>query len=243
MNYTVSPERIDFYDERWYRRKIGDCILPKQGMIIEGYKYLPSVTTYLESYPKGYGYEEWLKNTKEPEKVRDIAGEKGTLVHQNIESLLKVGWVEYDPFAPLEVWEKTNYFWDWYRESGIKAKPHNVEIMLFDERIETAGTVDLICSFNGEKTVFDWKTGGLYASSEIQVATYAKLIGADKAFILQLDKKLNKKGWRMTEITDIEEKFELFLATQKIWRNEHKNAKPKLTYLPTLLGVKNEDLS
>jgi hypothetical protein len=79
--YTIQAEQINIFDERWY--KVGE-------------EYLPSVTHYLDMYPKGLGYSNWLQNTKDPMQVRDEAAQIGTEVHHLIEECLKGSEIVYD---------------------------------------------------------------------------------------------------------------------------------------------------
>jgi hypothetical protein len=44
---------------------------------------VPSVTTYLEAYPKSYAYYEWLKSAGDnADEIRDEAGRRGSVVHK-----------------------------------------------------------------------------------------------------------------------------------------------------------------
>jgi hypothetical protein len=53
---------------------------------------------------------------------------------------------------------------------------------------------------------------------------------------LQVGYKLNKKGWKFTEVED---KFELFLNTYAIWLEENPNSKPRQIDLPMQLKIDN----
>jgi hypothetical protein len=75
--------RVTTLDERWYPREVKDVVtgLP----VIE---FRPSITYIGKFYPKGKGYENFLKkNGDEAEIIRDLAGERGSKVHQAIEVL------------------------------------------------------------------------------------------------------------------------------------------------------------
>jgi hypothetical protein len=75
--------RITTLDERWYSRETES---PETGLpVIE---FRPSITYIGKYYPKGKGYENFLKkNGDEAEIIRDLAGERGSKVHQAIEVL------------------------------------------------------------------------------------------------------------------------------------------------------------
>lgn len=64
----TANKRITFLDKRFYYTDEG--------------KPLPSVTTILEAFPKGYGFYEWLKkNGEDSDEIRDEAGRRGSVVH------------------------------------------------------------------------------------------------------------------------------------------------------------------
>jgi hypothetical protein len=67
--------RITCPDERWY--------------VKDETTFVPSNTWVCSYYPKGKGYEQWLKNNgDEAENLKKEAGNKGSKVHQAIEDLL-----------------------------------------------------------------------------------------------------------------------------------------------------------
>ena len=74
-NYSIDipNNQIIFLDTRYYRTQEGD--------------YEPSVTTYLEAYPKSAQFYEWLKSAgKDADEIRDEAGRKGSNVHELTET-------------------------------------------------------------------------------------------------------------------------------------------------------------
>ena len=53
--------------------------------------WVPSVTTILSVYPKGQGFDRWLGESPSYDEAiakRDVAGERGTLVHDAISALV-----------------------------------------------------------------------------------------------------------------------------------------------------------
>lgn len=69
-------QRISIQDERFYTTNLVD--------------FYPSVTTVLQVYPKGYGYEKWLKeNGDEADSILREAGEQGSKVHDGIDQIIK----------------------------------------------------------------------------------------------------------------------------------------------------------
>lgn len=69
-------QRIQVLDERFYSR--------------DNENFYPSVTTVLQVYPKGYGYEKWLKeNGDDADSILKEAGEQGSKVHDGIDQIIK----------------------------------------------------------------------------------------------------------------------------------------------------------
>lgn len=81
--HNSDNKRIDCLDERFYT--------------IDGETFYPSVTTVLQVYPKGYGFEKWLKeNGDDADDILREAGEQGSKVHDGIDRIIKgeeVTWI------------------------------------------------------------------------------------------------------------------------------------------------------
>lgn len=125
-----------------------------------------------------------------------------------------------------------------------------IEKNVFSDKYNTAGTIDLICKKDGVVYIIDFKTSAhIWESHEIQISAYKKMIengenplfkinenGSEsneiydvsnvKVAILQVGYKRNKNGYKFTEIED---KFDLFLLSQKIWENEVGKNNPGFT--------------
>jgi hypothetical protein len=242
-NYIAEKEQITMFDQRWYKR-----LIDKKK---ETYEVVPGVTTYLEAYPKGIGYEIWLQTTKDPYAVRDEAGQLGTDVHKLIELTLHGETVEYfEGQTKIEVWERYLSWCIWWKqftkENEVKYEKEWIEYLTWNDADKYAGTVDLIADVNGKIEIFDWKTGSFVGdTAEIQVSAYAESVGQELrtlinvASIVQLNPKLNKKGVRVKEINrdEILSNFEDFKHIQKIWHRENKNAKPKFLTYPTKVNL------
>lgn len=69
-------KRITCLDERYYSKDMEN--------------FYPSVTTVLQVYPKGFGYEKWLKeNGEDADSILKEAGEQGSKVHDGIDQIIK----------------------------------------------------------------------------------------------------------------------------------------------------------
>lgn len=257
--FTVDEKikQINFFDERFY--SIGD-------------KDLFSVTGWLEVFPKGVQFNKWLMNTKDPEAVRDEAAQLGSDIHRLIELTLLGGTVKWiEGQMKLEVWERYLCwcnFWKDLQENpnkvlDIKKKIKQVEtvekfteFIVYDLEIETAGTVDklikLIYDDNSIQFVLlDWKSGNnIYDTSYIQSAVYMKIVSKQYnlenllGYIIQVNQFVNKKGYRVYEVENSEEEFEVFLAVQKVYRRANGKPKPKYKSYPievNLEYIKNSE--
>lgn len=74
--HNPDNKQINFLDERFYTA--------------DGITFYPSVTTVLGVYPKGYGFNKWLKeNGEQADDILKEAGEEGSNVHDAIDRLIK----------------------------------------------------------------------------------------------------------------------------------------------------------
>lgn len=260
MKFFVDEKakQINVMDERWYQLQFdseqwGDiqeriALLPINWIDTKSYQVdLPSVTTYLEAFPKGMGFTKWLMDTKDPFAVRDEAGQKGSYFHNLPEQTLRGNKVYYED-GHIEEWEKYLLWARWWKElcaeHEVEIFPELIEVMVSDLELGTAGTIDLIPKIDGIYHVLDWKSGKFVGdTAEIQVTIYDKM--AKKTFnietgnprIVQIGQQLNKKGIRVKEVKDLEANIEDFKHTQAVWKRNNKYAKPKYKSYPTELDL------
>lgn len=251
--YAVSPKakRIDIFDERFYRIEIPNEDPKQAPEIID----LPSVTTYLEAYPKGMGFNLWLKNTKDPDAVRDEAGQVGSYVHDLIKATLNGATVKFKEGKIIE-WERFLSWCQWWKELNAEhvvtlSKLH-IEFIVYDLEYETAGTVDCMPTVDDIFIPYDWKSGNFIGdTAEIQVSIYRDMIMRNKeqvhidddaelgpAWLIQLNPKLNKKGLRPKEVKDHNMQMDTFFHTKALWKRQNKNPKPKYRTYPTQVNLK-----
>lgn len=118
----------------------------------------------------------------------------------------------------------------------------------YNEEYSFAGTRDLRLSLilkpetkvkedlSGTWTI-DFKTSkAIYTSHIAQISSYQKFPNCenDRLAILQIGYRLNKAGWKFTEI---EPRFDLFLSAMKFWELENANKEPKQFTLPQLIKI------
>ena len=220
--------QITIADERWYLKIEQD----DDGKVISQKEY-PSVTWIADHYPKGIGFYKWLadKGWDEAEGIKNAAGNKGSKVHQAVEDLLLGNEVTMEgeyrnakgdmEELTLEEYECLMSFDEWFKEA--KPKILQTELTLFNEEHNYAGTADFICEIDGERTLIDFKTSAqIWPSHKLQISAYKHALpeeySCEKTAILQLGYRKNKyKKWKLTPVED---HFDLFLASQLIWKQE-----------------------
>jgi hypothetical protein len=107
-----ANKRVQVMDERFYTK---DMV-----------SFYPSVTTVLQVYPKGFGYEKWLKeNGDDADSILKEAGERGSKVHDAIDQIIKgeeVTWMHQlvDTYQLRTVESHLQYIED--RDSGNLGK-------------------------------------------------------------------------------------------------------------------------
>lgn len=225
--------RITTADERWY---------------LIGEQYIPSVTWICEHYPKGIGFYKWLAQHgwDEAQAIKEARGDEGSVVHQAMVSLLNGNEIHYNSVFSIpdtklareitvEEYASVMSFVAWINDTQPK-------IIAFDEIIVSsdrsyAGTLDLRIKIKNQPWLIDIKTSQyIWPSHELQVSAYKH--GGNfldhKTAILQLGYKANKKKFKFTEIED---KFELFQATQRIWAEECSKVQPLQREFPLTLKL------
>jgi hypothetical protein len=242
--------QVTIADERWYMRPSKD---------IEGkpvIQSVPSVTFITGSYPKGVPFYKWLadKGWDESEAIKQAAGNKGSKVHLAIADVLQGKEVRIEAKYPnrdgveeeltLEECDCILSFVKWFQE--VKPKVLAWETVVFSDMYNYAGTVDFICEVAGETWIIDFKTGQyIWPEYELQLSAYRRTIengenvffGVDvtkiRTAVLQVGYNRNKNGYKFTEI---ENKFDLFEATQVIWKNQHGKESPDMKNYPIILS-------
>ena len=237
-NYLIDipKNQITFLDTRYYLTQDND--------------YVPSVTTYLEAYPKSAQFYEWLKSVgKDADVIRDEAGRRGSNVHslterydrgEEISLLDEHGYIGYK-LSEWNMFERYVEFRKNYETSVI----HN-ELNLVSASLRMGGTIDRVMQVNGQLLLIDIKTSNsLHPHYWLQVAAYEKLLKykfdqtIDGIAILWLNAKtrtngkgeaVQGKGWQLSIENDaykIEKYWRQFQACQELWNAENEESKPK----------------
>jgi hypothetical protein len=229
--------------------------------------FRPSVTWIASYYPKGRGFEKWLKkNGDEADEIAALAADRGYQVHRAIASLnagetVHLSDVFEDQFGELREMTPDEYagvmsYVDWWEAEGnsqyeildyertlwpdasASAEKYGIEAKYF----RWAGTMDLKVRrlTDGAIGIIDMKTAiDIWPAHEIQLSAYSVAVGADFQAILQLNYRRNKKKkWKFTEI---ENKFSLFVSTMHIWEHETAGIEPLQRDFPLELRLKGID--
>ncbi len=221
--------------------------------------WLPSVTTFLDAYPKGIAYIIWLKQVGlNASQILKEAGEIGSNVHSAIDQFVKSGELKY-----LSSDQKELYKWEEWElicramEFFSIYKPDIIahEFSFASDELGFGGTIDMICKLNNEIWLIDYKSGNaIYDSHFLQIAAYTKAwellnpqYPISKTGILhlkastrkQVDGNIQGNGWKLEQSSNnINEDFEYFQYCKKLWWKANKNAKPKILEYP--LSFKRE---
>ena len=233
--------QVTTVDERWYPKP---SIHAETGL--PEYQFVPSVTWICGYYPKGVAFYKWLANNgwDESQAIKNAAGDKGSKVHFAIADLIDQKRVAMDAQylnpsterleeLTLEEYECLMSFAAWHKETNPQVIIR--EMTVWSDKYGYAGTIDCIAKIGDNYFVIDFKTGQyLWPEHELQVSAYETALPENddimellkkagwkgeliKRAILQIGYRKNKAGWKFTEIED---KFDLFLAAQKIWKHE-----------------------
>lgn len=255
--------QVTIADERWYLKSIED---KKTG--IPEWIGVPSVTWIAGSYPKGVQYYKWLagKGWDEAEEVKNIAGAKGSKVHEAIADVIQGKEVRIDTQylnrntdkmeeLTLEECDCVLSFKRWMTDIQKEYMLESItfENTVFSEKYGYAGTIDWIVNLVHKETnvsefwIVDFKTSAyIWPSYEIQLSAYkASLFENEellpkecsipniKLAILQVGYSKNKNGYKFTEIED---QFDLFQASQLIWKKDHGSEKITKKDYPIVLS-------
>lgn len=156
-------------------------------------------------------------------KVRDQAGDIGTLVHYLILCGLKDEKPDLSMYTPRDVINANppiNKFDDWYDRHELE--PILLETPLVSEVHSFGGTPDFYGKVDGKLTLLDFKTGkAIYDEAFYQVAAYRKLLvehghEVEQVRILRIGKS-EDEGFEDRMVGNLENYWEIFLSCQKIY--------------------------
>lgn len=244
---------IDYMDERFYT--------------LDGIKFYPSSTTILSVYPKGYGFNEYLKKLgySADEELRK-AGEQGTKIHKAIQNYLngeQVTWVDpenrekYGSDFTINEWIMISRFVEFHTK--YKPEALAVELSLLDEELGFGCTIDYVGIVEGEIWLIDWKSSNyIHKNHYLQIASNIALWNRKypnhkiqrfapmhlKASTRGESKKktsIQGKGWQLKEgEKSWHDYYKVFDHCKAIWTEENPNYIPKNEQYPDAFQIKKE---
>lgn len=244
LDFNPELKQINFLDRRVYKRSEG--------------VYYPSVTTILQYMPKNKFFESWLKDVgHSADLIMRRAGKEGTQVHEAAEKLVEgeeISWMDDYGNAKYSqiVWEMILKFADFWRTH--KPELISAEDFVWSDEHKYAGTADLVVKMHGQVWLLDIKTSNsVHKSFDLQLSAYAK--GLEEAKGIKIERTgiiwlkahsrgpskqknvIQGKGWKVLQIDEIEENFELFKMIYKLYSLENPNTEPIYNSYPTTLKL------
>lgn len=213
--------------------------------------YYPSVTEILNVYPKGFGFDQWLKDVgANSSAIVERAGEFGSKIHNATEDLnngIELNWLDENGkgLYSIEEWKtilKYAEFWNMVKPVLIAN-----EKSFCSSKLKFGGTLDRVLNICGENWLVDIKTSNyLHTSHELQLSAYAMiwnefnpdspiintailwLKASTKTQKIDVEKQIFQgAGWKLkTFDRHYSDAFKIFLHTQAIWQEENPNYRP-----------------
>jgi len=241
--------QVTSQDERFYAFPDKDPVTK-----LPVYTYRDSITWICSFLGKDSHLMKWIadKGYDESQSEMKAAGVRGSKIHSAIDQLILTKEVkmedkflntqtdQLEELAPDE-YQSVLAFSNWYNE--VKPEIIKNEFIVYSEKHNIAGTVDLLCKIGDDIWVIDFKTGkAVYMEYEMQLSAYKTCVNEmtknkykdAKMAVLLLNESVNKKWYRMTET---QERFDLFLSVKKIKDAKTKDKGPKQVELPIKITI------
>mgnify|MGYP001615837875 CR=1 FL=1 len=199
-------------------------------------KRICSVTTYLAILAKPaiihWAWEQGVAGL-DYRKVRDQAGDTGTLVHYLIMCQLRgeePALADYSHNEVAATYASMSKFNQWV--NGKVIEPFLLETPLVSEAYQFGGTPDFYGKVDDVLTLADFKTSGaVYAENFYQLAAYKKLLEeyghrVDSSLIIRVG-KTEGEGFEERAVGNLEKHWELFLLCQQIYNLQAEMRKTK----------------
>lgn len=234
-HFRINGNQLTFTDARFYFDESTG-------------KFVPSVSTILEAYPKGPEFYKWLKETGEDsDRIRDAAADKGSNVHHMTECYDKGLQVSLIDESGRQTWSMQEWammarYHEFRQQVGSAMVIHQVEMNVVDFELGYGGTLDRYVVIGDKHMILDIKTSNsIYPSYWLQLAAYRTMferksgIKIDAVGIVWLNaktrgtqpNKIQGAGWQMVVKEDSDDDMELFNCTHRLWESQNKNIKPR----------------
>lgn len=150
---------------------------------------VPSATTILKILNKPF-IAKWANSLgwrrQSYDKVLEESSAKGTFVHELLHEYLFKEGKKFDVSNP----DKLNFLYENINAFKDFLKYNTLEPIWGEKSFSTdryGGTVDLLCTFNGKKTIIDFKTSKrFYSSHFIQLGAYIQLLEYNDIYVDQV---------------------------------------------------------
>lgn len=253
--------RITTVDERWYAREARD---PNTGL--PAVEFRPSITYKAKHYPKGKGFEMFLKrNGDDAEMIRDLAAERGSKVHQAIEALNKGLSVslgdkltsnitgQLEDLTPDEYWCVMTYVSWWEREGKNQYEILEVEDVIWPEVPKTPQNGNRHSEYGGVLHFAATRDIRLRRKSDGSTGTVDVKTSQDihPPHIIQVSaiaeacgdawQAILRVGYKRNKngykFDEVERRLDLVEAANTIWMNETEGEKPLQRDYPLYLSL------
>jgi hypothetical protein len=248
IHHNKDIEVISFLDERYYTE--GEEV------------FYPATQTILEVYPKGYAFQNFLKQVgMNVDEIVKKASEQGAKMHDTFHKIMDgytIAWIDDltgRPAYTLEEWLMVAKFFEFIRDyqPEVVAKKHKI----ISDKIGVGDTIDLVCEISGQLWLIDYKSGNyIYETDYMRLAVCVELWNEnnqrkiEKAGILHLKaetrgqdkkgKKIQGEGWQLKEPTEpLDKYFEIFGHVKAIWHSVNPNPKPKSMQYPDKFSLQD----
>ena len=235
--HKPEVKQVTFLDSRYYTN--------------DNTNYYPSVTTILDVYPKGFGFEQFLKDVgNNATEIVTRAAEFGSKIHNLTEDLNnghEIKWADENGVAKftLQEWQALLKFAEFWRLCTPTLIAN--EKSFCSELLGYGGTLDRVVIIAGVRWLIDIKTSNyIHTSHELQLAAYAELWNhfnphepIEQTGILwlkastrtqKIDPEKNifqGNGWQLKTFNrHYTDAFTIFKYTQEIWREENPTYRP-----------------
>lgn len=138
-------------------------------------KFYPGCTTILDVFPKGFGFQQYLKDVgNNATEILERAGAFGSKVHASTEELnngAELRWISKDGSAnyTIEEWKSVLRYFDFWK----KCEPELIanELKMCSDDLRFGLTLDRVLMINGKRFLVDIKTSNyLHKTYELQTA-------------------------------------------------------------------------
>ncbi|MGE5631352.1 MAG: PD-(D/E)XK nuclease family protein [Caulobacteraceae bacterium] len=157
-------------------------------------------------------------------KYVDESARIGTLAHYLVQCDLTGEKPDLSTYGAFEIDKAENSllsYYEWKKNKQIETIEN--ELPLVSEKYRYGGTIDCLCTMNGETWLLDFKTGkAIYPEMLTQLSAYMQLLNENgyevkKARILRIGRD-ETEGFEERVITQFEQHWELFQHCLAIYR-------------------------